>query len=237
MPHQKITQAALDSLPRRVLSRFGAETGKLATLYCLYPDRYAEMLQFGFVRKSEGPRSAEEIRRYCVRPDGQSVHGATGDRETDLESMIFLFERILSSFSARRPGEAAKYAGVLAHFIEDSLSPPHAAEIEAGAHAALERSVPEFTLAGRVPHAGPGNLLQTAEALLDRIYAVRERNRQDLPEMIKAVASHEDQALDTYRRRAAVAAAEILADALAAVTAGLPEAAILPPDLRAQYSF
>ena len=217
VPHQRITKAALDSLPKSVLARFGGEASALTTIYCMYPDRYAEMVEYGFVRKSEGPQTPEQIRTYCVRPDGNLVHGATGDREMDMGSLIYLFERILTSFSESRPAEAAKYAGVLAHFIEDSLSPPHADEVEARMHAAIERSVPEFTLAGRAPRRATGNLLQSAEAILSRIYDAREQNRKDLPAMRKAVSDRDERSLDKYRLRAAMKAAEILADTLFAV--------------------
>ena len=236
VPHQKITRAALDSLPKAVLARFGGEVAPLATVYCMYPDRYAEMVQYGFARKSEGPQMPEEIRAYCVRPDGQLVHGATGDRDADMGSLIFLFERILTSFSANRPAEAAKYAGVLAHFVEDSLSPPHAEDIDATVHAAMERSVPDFTLAGRAPHRAGGNLLQEAEAILDRIYAAREQNRKDLPVMIKAAAAHDEETLDKYRLRAGIGAAGILADTLMAVIS-TRTAAATSPDSRVRYSF
>src|SRR5579872_16981 len=76
-PHQRITRAALDTLPKRFLEQFGAETASLIEIYCVLPDRYVEMKQFGFVRKGPGPRSSAEIEVYCVRPDGEAVHGAT----------------------------------------------------------------------------------------------------------------------------------------------------------------
>ena len=126
VPHQKITRAALETLPKSILNPLGAEALPLVEIYCLYPDRFLEMTEFGFVRNSPGPRTAAEIRPYCVRPDGQPVHGATGDRDQDTASLLFLFERIASNFARNRPAEAAKYAGVLSHFIADSLSPPHA---------------------------------------------------------------------------------------------------------------
>jgi len=217
VPHQKITKAALDALPRNVLARFGDQANALATIYCMYPDHYAEMTEFGFVRKGEGPKSPEEIRAYCVRPDGGLVHGATGDRDTDMGSLIFLFERMLSSFAENRPAEAARYAGVLAHFVEDSLSPPHADEVAPAVHHAIERSAPEFSLAGRTLRPPRGNLLEIVTAELDRIYAARARNREDLPAMVKAVAGGDERTLDGYRRRAATEAAEILAELLMAM--------------------
>jgi hypothetical protein len=68
IPHQKITKAALDSLPARYLNRLGPEVKPLIDIYCMYPDRYQEMVEFGFVRRSPGPRDAAEIEAYCVRP-------------------------------------------------------------------------------------------------------------------------------------------------------------------------
>src|SRR5450759_473547 len=85
-PHQKITSVALATLPKSVLDRFGAEAPALVEIYCTLPDRYVEMESFGFVRKGPGPRIAAEIRLYCVRPDGEPVHGPTGERDADLTS-------------------------------------------------------------------------------------------------------------------------------------------------------
>ena len=93
-PHRRITKAALDALPARLLNRFGKEAAPLVEIYCMYPDRYVEMASYGFVRNSPGPRTVSEILNYCVRPDGELLHGATGDRDTDLGSLQYLFERI-----------------------------------------------------------------------------------------------------------------------------------------------
>ena len=221
VPHQKITRAALETLPKSILNPLGAEALPLVEIYCLYPDRFLEMTEFGFVRNSPGPRTAAEIRPYCVRPDGQPVHGATGDRDQDTASLLFLFERIASNFARNRPAEAAKYAGVLSHFIADSLSPPHAVapeellELAGGSsvHSALERSLPEFSLHGRAPLRADAHLRPAAAAVLDRCYTGAGRNRKDLPSMITALRQQDEPALDAFRLRAGTLAAEILADA------------------------
>lgn len=226
-PHQRITKAAVDSLPRRALLGFGAETGRLIEIYCLLPDLYTEMEDFGFVREGPGPRTSAEIRPYCVRPDGRPIHGATGDRESDAVSLVYLFERILTSFSKNQPAEAARYAGVLSHFIADSLSPPHAvspdqlrdmAPLRGAAglniHCAIERSLPAFSLRGRAPRVVGPHLVDAADAVLARCYAGAARNRKDLPVMVKAACARDEGTLDAYRLRAGVTAAEILADAL-----------------------
>jgi hypothetical protein len=213
-PHREITKAAVDSLPKRLLARVGAESKPLVELYCLYPDRYEEMSQFGFVRNSDGPKDASEIAAYCVRPDGEAIHGATGEWETDAASLVYLFERILTNLAEKRAGEAARFAGVLAHFIEDSLSPPHADSTDSRMHALVERSVPEFTLGARVPRMAGDHLLPAAKAIFDQIYAAAARNRADLPAIVAAASNNEEQALNGYRLRAGRRAAEILADAL-----------------------
>ena len=228
LPHQRITKAALDTLPKQLLNRLGSEVKPLIEIYCIFPDRYQEMERFGFVRNSPGPRAAAEIKAYCVRPDGQAIHGATGNREMDTGSVVFLFERILTNLSDHRPGEAARYAGVLSHFIADSLSPPHSAGADEllamtppsaqtgriNVHSAIERSIPEFTLRDRVPRIVSGHLVQAAEAILDECYSGAERNRSDLPSMVKAASAHDETTLNEHRLRAGTKAAEILADAL-----------------------
>jgi hypothetical protein len=217
-PHQKITRAALDSLPAPLLRPFGAEIKPLVELYCLYPDRYVEMTEFGFVRRSEGPHDPSDIEIYCVRPDGAAIHGASGDWENDAASLVYLFERILTNLAAKRPVEAARFAGVLSHFISDSLSPPHAVPADRlgdpRLHAELERSIPEFTLTGRPPRMAGDHLLTAAKSIFDQCYAGAERNRQDLPAMIDALKTKDEKSLDAYRLRAGKRAAEILADAL-----------------------
>lgn len=225
-PHQRITKAALDTLPPRHRDRLGAEIPSLIEIYCMYPDRYLEMERYGFVRKSAGPRTASEIRVYCTRPDGVLVHGAAGELAEDRASLVHLFERIVTSLMENRAAEAARYAGVLSHFIADSLSPPHALDPEElndlaprpdariNIHSAIERSVPEFSLRDRAPRPVEAHLMTAAEVILQECYADTERNRQDLPAMVKAVYAHDELALDVHRLRAGTRAAEILADAL-----------------------
>ncbi len=223
-PHQKITKAALDSLPARYLNRLGPEVKPLIDIYCMYPDRYQEMVEFGFVRRSPGPRDAAEIEAYCVRPDGQAIHGATGDWELDAGSLVYLLERILSNLAENRPGEAARFAGVLSHFIADSLSPPHAVPAEEllamaplsgiNIHAVIERSIPEFSLKNRAPLMTAEHLLPAARAAFDQCYAARSANHRDLPAIVNAASLDDQPTLDGYRLRTGRRAAEILADSL-----------------------
>jgi hypothetical protein len=219
VPHQQITRAALDALPRHLSGCFGAEADSLVRIYSMLPDRYLEIQRYGFVRNSPGPRTAAEISAYCVRPDGVAIHGASFDREMDTASIVFLFERILTAFAADDTPAAAKYAGVLSHFVGDTLSPPHANTdaCDARLHAIIERSLPSFALAER-PRRAPGEpLVNAVTAVIDRCYAGAARNRSELPAMIEIASRLNGRGLDPYRLRAGQDAAAILADALNAL--------------------
>ncbi len=231
VPHQKITKAALAAAPNGMAARLGAEAGALEQIYCIYPDRYVEMEHYGFIRKSAGPKTAAEIRAYCLRPDGEVIHGITGDRDSDLQSVVFLLEQVSRNLRANRTGEAARYAGVLSHFVADSLSPPHAVSAERllelapepggiNLHSALERSLPDFVIR-TVPAAKPGSIRDLAAILLRECYAGSERNRKDLPAMLRAAVARDEKTLDPYRLRAGMRAAEILAIAFAFLAAGV----------------
>jgi hypothetical protein len=222
-PHQLITRAALGRAPRKLLVRLGAEAAALERFYCIYPDLYLEMIRYGFVRKDGGAKSAAQIRPYCVRPDGEVIHGIGGDGKSDLASVTYLLEQMVANLDRRQPGEAARFAGVLSHFVEDSLSPPHsvtaarldelAPELrETNLHSALEHSIPEFQLPPR-DAAKPLTLAEAAAAIVRSCYAGAEINRAAIPAMVRAVAAQDRRSLDRHRLRAGTLAAEILTEA------------------------
>jgi hypothetical protein len=227
-PHQTITKAALDSLPAGVTRRFGAELAPLINIYSIYPDLFEEMEHYGFARRGPGPRSVSEIRDYCMRPSGELVHGPTGERENDLAALMFLFERISGALAAGQQAEGAKYAGVLAHFIEDGFSPPHAVPAErlermrpwmvschvTNLHAALEQTIPRFDLGGRPPRRLGAGARAFASAVLDGCYAGAAQNREDLASMVKAACASDQKKLSEYQSRAGAGAAALFADAI-----------------------
>jgi hypothetical protein len=230
-PHRRISQAALDALPVSVTGRFGAALTPFVQTYCIYPDNYVEMVQYGFKRRG-GPATAEEIKPYCVRPDGTPVHGMTGDRRSDTASLKFLLEGLAGSLRRGQPDEAARFAGVLSHFIADSLSPPHAVSAErlqsiAGrffemgnlnVHSAIERSVPHIQIERRPAPGAIHTISELADAVLRDCSTGAAENRKDLLPMVQAAANRDERTLDIYRLRAGSRAAEILADTLYALT-------------------
>ncbi|MBI5086552.1 MAG: hypothetical protein HZB13_18405 [Acidobacteria bacterium] len=214
-----ITRAALDSLPQNYRARLGPEAANLIDHHSMLPDRYAEMTEFGFVRGSPGVKTAEEAAPFVLRPDGDPIHTASFDRDEDLGSLIFLFERIATALGKRDAPSAARYMGTLAHFIEDSLSPAHdgLSQEHARFHQALETAPPSFSLGARAPRSLGRGLLAPVNSLLDRIYAQADLNRSELPALVKALEASDAKPPADARARSARAAAELLADALAAL--------------------
>ncbi|GEM_PF-6553114 len=211
-PHRAMTRAALDSLPPAYRAQIAPEIPSILETWCMLPDRYAELVNFGFRRNSPGPKTVEEMQPYCVRPDGETIHSATWDRDEDLASLVFLYMRIASALHDKHPAEAVRYIGVLAHFLEDSLSPPHAAAQPREIHAALEHEVP--ALRTPQPHSAGAHIVEAAEAILDRLYAAADLNRKNMPAMVEAVSAKNQPALIALCRAPAQSAADLLADSL-----------------------
>ena len=72
-------------------------------------------------------------------------------------------------------------------------------------------------LKARKPQPPGAGLVDSAQAILDRLNAAAEQNRKDLPATIAALQAKDDVTLNAHRRRAATAAAEMLADSLHAL--------------------
>jgi hypothetical protein len=220
-PHRQITTAALDAVQPAVAQRLAPYTKDILETYVMLPDRCRDW--------TELPDPAA-MKPFCLRPDGTPVHSASLDHDEDLESLIYLYERILTSASEKKDKDLAMYVGVLAHFIEDSLSPPHSLtdeELQELApdtkwlHQKLERTVPPFTIAKRPPPRSGGSetMLETLDSIVKRLHASAARNREALPNMVKALKAGDEKALDAPLLQAAKDAAELLADALNAMFA------------------
>jgi hypothetical protein len=99
-PHRAMTRAALDSLPPALRALFGSELPFIAQTYCMLPDYYTAMLNYGFRAPKPAPQSLDDVLPFCQRPDRETIHSATWDRHEDLASLIFLYESILKRLYA-----------------------------------------------------------------------------------------------------------------------------------------
>lgn len=244
-PHQQITRAAVDTLPVAMQEKLGLEKEMLIWVNCMYPDRYRGLAQEGPEKDpNPGPRNRAELKRYCEMPDGRAIHNVTQKRHEDLASFEFLLESIIKTMRADDIAGAARYMGTLAHLIEDSTSPAHAAPLplavaelralqpipnpppwlgrrnEHGGtltagnlHAAMELTLVPFNLSGRPPQRAALTVSDSAPKLLDRCYAIVEENKRSLLEMVRATYADDRATMERLRSRAAIQAAELLADA------------------------
>lgn len=147
-PHQQITRAAVDSLPVAMQEKLGLEKEMLIWVNCMYPDRYRGLAQEGAEKDpNPGPRNRAEMKRYCELPDGRAIHNVTQNRQEDLASFEFLLYAIIKAVRADDITGAARYMGTLAHLIEDSGSPAHAAP--------LPLAVAELRTSQKIPNPPP----------------------------------------------------------------------------------
>jgi hypothetical protein len=129
-PHQQITRAALDSLPVAMQEVLGLEKDMVIWVNCMYPDRYRGLAQQGPEKDpNPGPRDRAAMTPYCELPDGRAIHNVTQNRAEDLASFEFLLNAIIRDVRRNDVTAAARYMGTLAHLIEDSCSPAHAAPL------------------------------------------------------------------------------------------------------------
>ncbi len=218
-PHEKITRAAFDTLPAALRERWRAEADNLAGPYSWYPDWYL------------GERR-NQIRVYVEKPDGTTIHNVTWDLVEDQATLELLLYAIARHNRAGSIDHAARYAGVLSHFLADSTCPAHAllpqdsqlnlvkdllnlpGARDGSLHAYIERSAPAITLEGRPPVKLGDTISEAARTLLVRTYAVIRANRAGLLELVRAAENRDEETMNRHRRTAALEAARLFADAL-----------------------
>lgn len=216
--HQMVTRAAILSLPPAIQQRLSAEKAALIQTYCVYPDLYP-------YRTANQP----DIRRYCETADGRPVHNVSWNIDDDLRTLEYSLSGMVEGLKSRDLAAAAQHAGVMAHFLEDSTCPAHALVPFDGAlsqaypqadglrplslHALIERSTPTVDLTSRAPKAAGRTVQEAASNLLGRVYRTIRQNRDDLDALVAATERTDEPTMNRFRHRAAVAGAELVADA------------------------
>jgi hypothetical protein len=131
-PHWDITRAALDSLvPNDAIQRqLGSET-PLLTNYCWLPD--FKRLPF------RTPTQDFYTDDYLLFP-GVTKHFDHLCPEVE-QTYAPYFRRALQALRMESPANGARWIGSLIHFVQDSGSPPHAAQIRGDVHSKMENWV------------------------------------------------------------------------------------------------
>ncbi len=217
--HALITRTALEALPGPMQSVMAPEARTLADWYSLYPDAY-----YG----TEGEKRAA-MQPYCETASGLPIHNVTWRMHDDVAALEHAIGGMAEALRSGRIPDAAKHAGVLSHFLADSTCPAHAmvpmdssltatypppaGREPVRLHQIIEVSSPEFTLAGRRPQQAGSTVREAAENLLARCYRTIRENREGLDELVAAAYKGDGPAMDRFRRRSAIAGAELVSDA------------------------
>lgn len=117
-----MTEVALSVLSERMAAVWSKEREKLIREYCLYPDwfhasRSQELEKYMFFYQNE-KREFHYLPRETV----------IGNKKRCTAAFIFLLKKIALNLKKNEISKAAKYAGVLAHFFEDSAGCQHSLE-------------------------------------------------------------------------------------------------------------
>ncbi len=131
-PHSEITQAALDALgPEDALVKHLGPFAKKLTHYCWM----ADYRRVPFDRDGEWFYADD----YLLFP-GMERHLDHLCPEVKLAYTPY-FRRAMQALRTENDANAARWIGSLLHFVEDTGSPPHAAEIRGDVHSKMENWV------------------------------------------------------------------------------------------------
>ncbi|MBI3876639.1 MAG: hypothetical protein HY300_11935 [Verrucomicrobia bacterium] len=131
-PHSEITQAALDALgPEDALVKHLGPFAKKLTHYCWM----ADYRRLPFDRDGEWFYADD----YLLFP-GMERHLDHLCPEVKLAYAPY-FRRAVQALRTENDANAARWIGSLLHFVEDTGSPPHAAEIRGDVHSKMENWV------------------------------------------------------------------------------------------------
>ncbi len=130
-PHATITKSALDVLPEWEKRIWKEQIPNIIEEYCLIPDFYLRRPEFaGYAILDDydvifSDYTYKVTKTYLLR----NGHFHLPDKQRENFRLYeHFFERIVSSLKDDRIDDAAKFAGVMLHVIEDYSAPSHSAQ-------------------------------------------------------------------------------------------------------------
>lgn len=227
-PHTEITRAAqaVVSDAPRLKKSLGDEWDRIARDYCwmgdwreaVRPDHYAD--------------------DYLLFP-GAPAHLSHMPPEVRKAYEPF-FRRALQAIRTETPANAARWVGSLLHFVQDSGSPPHAANVGGASHAKMERWVDEskIDIVGYEPRLLGKTDDEALRGFLERMAGLDEYARvrgEKLRPLVERLTERENQPLEL---ECALESARVTADVLHTLyTLGLAEPARAGASLRGRLDY
>jgi hypothetical protein len=206
-PHPAITQAALDALGTNdvLIQSLGWQAQRL-TNYCWMAD--FKRLPF------REPDQAFYADDYLLFPQAPAHwdHICPEVRRTYRPYFI----RALQALRTESPANAARWIGSLLHFVEDTGSPPHAAEIRGGVHSNMENWVEagHIQIAGYRPQQLGTNDADAIEGFIRRMDLLIEFSKPRGKSLITPVLIGNQTAVKPVVLECALETSRVVADLL-----------------------
>lgn len=220
--HTSITRGALEVLPSWEKEMLGPEWEELASRHCLIPDQVY---------------SHPEIRRYAMMESQPGVvylvnlHLPAGEAD-DFELLRYFLEQAVNGFAAGDPAEGARFAGTVAHALEDwgcpahsvpgdnmfslfkQFLPPPEAYRHVPLHGPMESGIFEVKLGSYQPRLLGTTVPEAAYHLLHRVRESTIQARSQVIPILQALYADDAEAANTAQGRAGEVDAMVVADAL-----------------------
>lgn len=221
-PHSTITQAALQALPAWQLGALGSEAQPLGSLYCAIPDLV-------HTRKDLAPYAMMDSRPgvvYLV-----NLHLPATPPE-NYEYLRYFLGQAVAALQTNAVADAARYAGTLAHFLEDwgcpahsvpndnmftlfkQFLPPPEAYRYTPLHGPVENGTFDLKLGDFKPRLLGTSVDEAAFTLLRRSQEATVYARGQVVPIIQALYANDTNAWNAAQQKAALLDARLVADAL-----------------------
>lgn len=221
-PHGTITQAALKTLPAWQRETLGAEGPALGSLYCTIPDLV-------YARKDLAPYAMVPEQPGTVYLVNLHLPASPAENEALLRSFM---GRAVEALRTNNVAAAARFAGTLAHMLEDWGCPAHAVPGDnmftlfkqflpppdayryTPLHGPIENGTFAVDLGGRRPRLLGASVGEAAFNLLQRSQEATVQARAQVIPIIQALYAGDTNACNAAQQRAAASDAAVVSDAL-----------------------
>jgi len=219
--HGSITEGALNALPAWQQELLGGQRDDLINLDCLIPDL------------AQAPANKKRLGPFVALPNGETFsHLPYKTRDKNAYQIKYYFDKTIETVRANDLGNAARWAGCLLHFLEDSGSPAHTmpGDNQMGLmkdllptpdawqslplHGLIEEGKLTINIAGYRPRLLGTTSEEAVMSLIERYNAMVRNARSQVIPILHGVYRGAQDEIDAGQRHAATMDAQVVADAL-----------------------
>lgn len=221
-PHGTITQASLKALPAWQQEALGTELQPLGSLYCAIPDLV-------HTRKDLAPYAMMDSRPGIVYLVNLHLPATPAE---NYEYLRYFLDKAVAAMQTNAVADATRFAGTLAHFLEDWGCPAHSVPNDnmftlfkqflpppddyrhTPLHGPVENGTFDLALSGYKPRLLGTTVDEAAFTLLQRSQEATVYARGQVVPIIQALYADDTNAWNAAQQKAALFDAKLVADAL-----------------------